>query len=185
MWCSQGVRSRWTPIPRTLLLPQLLCPSSKCASALRMHDHVCACMTMCGHDCGCARTWPHVRTWVHTSDVFALVCARACMGVCPGWANVQRMNDQRLCQEQDVPLGTGIFFFAWGTSPSAVGYSQLPSVAGQPPSAVVPVPFLLGPWWTPLYGTIFLFLAFRGHPGQELTEAGVHVAPETLERTRS
>ena len=37
-------------------------------------------------------------------------------------------------------------------------------VGGQPPSAVVPVPFQLGPWWTPLYGTSFFF-GLRGRPG--------------------
>ena len=85
-------------------------------------------------------------------------------GRIPGTAGLtgRRQDVNAQCwssHRQDVPSGTGIVFPPQATSPSALGCSQPPSVRGQPPSAVVPVPFQLRPWWTPLYGTSF-FLAF-------------------------
>ena len=74
--------------------------------------------------------------------------------------------------DRTSPQGQGSFFPPQATSPSAVGCSQPPSVGGPPPSAVVPVPFQLRPWWTPLYGTSS-FLAFEDvlpeHPAGTLT----------------
>ena len=54
------------------------------------------------------------------------------------------------------PKGQG-FFFAQGTSLSAVSYR--PTTVSWRPTAVSCSSFQLGPWWTPLYGTSFFFLA--------------------------
>ena len=84
----------------------------------------------------------------------------------PLWNRTLMFNFLYVPKSRTSPKGQGVSF-CLGLGPSAVSYSQPPSVGGQPPSAVVAVPFQLGPWWTLLYRTSFFLGLLKRNPSHD------------------